>query len=114
MSASMPRQASPPYRTAHQLYFGFKPGRASREQREAAQRPVPVRVAPTMMRRTHGQDHFMPVTGMWLPNADAVDRRLWHGHSRQSHPLRRKANKASWAKILRANRRAYLASKVAA
>lgn len=65
-----------------------------------------------MMRRTHWQDHFMPVTGMWLPNADAVDRRLWHGHSRQSHPLRRKANKASWAKILRANRRAYLASKV--
>lgn len=27
MSASMPRQASPPYGTAHQLYFGFKPGR---------------------------------------------------------------------------------------
>ena len=79
-------------------------------------KPTPKRVnrnlAPTMMRRTHWQDHFMPVTGMWLPNADAVDRRLWHGHSRQSHPLRRKANKASWAKILRANRRAYLASKV--
>ena len=80
-------------------------------------RPTPKRVnrnlAPTSQRRYHGPDHSMPLTGMWLPNADAVDRRLWHGHSRQSHPLRRKANRASWAKILRANRRAYLASKIA-
>ncbi len=59
---------------------------------------------PTMMRRYHGRDHLPPTKGVWFLDQD---HRLWHGHSRHAHPLRRKANKRTWAKLVRDRRRGW-------
>lgn len=65
-------------------------------------------LAPTMMRRYHGQDHRPPDVGVW----DANDHHLWHGTTRVAdRGARRRANRASWVKILRTARRTHMASK---
>ena len=92
----------------HQLYNrGY--GRATKAQREAAAAANVVGVvAPTMMRRMHMQDHFPPAAGIWFEDQEY---RLWHGHSRHQHPGRRKANKRTWAKLIRERRKEYMERK---
>lgn len=91
----------------------FAERQAARDAFHATQRPRPplassgLNLPSTLKRRYHGQDHMTPQRGMW----DA-DGRVWHGHSRVTNkPARRRANRASWAKILRIARREYMEEK---